>query len=237
MFKTIIAAAIAALTSVAYGTTANTIGEARGAALHADARRARQLLQGVDSASLSAKDRQFVTCLRQRFGSATPKTGNPHSFVDRALAIYQFYWHAALMKPDTRGEQEERLDASLRRLLKAPKSTNLDGLLKRRLDWQGVHSLEGRTGFLRELMVWGSQKEVDTEVALPEGKFRVRVFYLDGFKSFGWSYYATCGRSSTGGWTTAQGLYVVVPRYDSLDGEEFKVSFLGHEAQHFADKA
>ena len=74
-------------------------------------------------------------------------------------------------------------------------------------------------------------------VALPEGERAVKVELLDGFKSFGWSNYATCGRASTGGWTTDDALFAVVPRYASLDGEEFRVSFLGHEAQHFADKA
>ncbi|HYX46048.1 MAG TPA: hypothetical protein VE820_04410 [Sphingomicrobium sp.] len=229
---------IAALASSAQPSSAETLGEARGAALQADARHALELLRGVDATSLSVKDRNFVTCMRTRFGSAVPATtSRPASFADRVLAIYYSYWYAALTRPDVRNQEERRLDASLRKLLKARTGADLDVLLKKRLGAAGLHSLEGRTGLLRELMVWRKQEEVDTPVALPEAQFRVKVYYLDGFKSFGWSYYATCGRSSTGGWTTDGGLYVVVPRYDSLRDEQFRVSFLAHEAQHFADKA
>lgn len=229
---------MAALASAANASPADTVGEARGAALQADARHALQLLRGVDVHSLSTKDRKFVTCMRARFGVATrPGIAKPHGFADKALSIYQSYWHAALIRPDTRDQQEKRLDASLRKFLNASKSADLDALIDKRVAAEGGHSLEGRTGFLRELMVWGSQKEIETPVDLPGGQYRVKVYYLDDFKSFGWSYYATCGRSSTGGWTTSDGLYVVVPRYDSLDDEQFRVSFLAHEAQHFADKS
>jgi hypothetical protein len=72
---------------------------------------------------------------------------------------------------------------------------------------------------------------------LPEGVQPVRVEVLDGFVSFGWSHYATCGRRATGGWARADALYAVRPRYTSLDSEEFRVTFLGHEAQHLADLA
>jgi hypothetical protein len=59
---------------------------------------------------------------------------------------------------------------------------------------------------------------------------------LDDFLLRGWAYYATCGRRSAGGWTTDTALYAVVPAYKNLDDEVFSVRFLGHEAQHFADK-
>ncbi|HEV2594910.1 MAG TPA: hypothetical protein VGU01_06900 [Sphingomicrobium sp.] len=235
MLKTIIA--MAALVSAAQAIPADTVGQARGAALQADAKRALRLLSGVDPSSLSEKDRKFVICMRARFGSDAPQRRTADSFADQVLALYEAYWHAALLRPGDRDRQEKRLDAALRKLLKAPRAADLDNLLKQRLAAEGIHSLEGRTGLLRELMLWGSEKEVETSVGLPEGRFRVKVFYLDAFRSFGWSHYATCGRAATGGWTTDKGLYVVVPRYDSLNGEEFQVSFLGHEAQHFADKA
>jgi len=235
MLKVIIA--MAALLSVTQSTPADTIGQARGAALQADAKRALQLLSGLEPSVLSDKDRTFVNCMRARFGSDAPQRRAARGFADRVLAIYEAYWHAALIRPADRGIEEERLNSALRKLLRAPRTVDLDSLLQRRLEAQGIHSLEGRTGFLRELMLWGSEKEIATSVALPEGRYPVKVFYLDAFRSFGWSHYATCGRAATGGWTTDKGLYVVVPRYESLSGEEFRVSFLGHEAQHFADKA
>jgi hypothetical protein len=39
--------------------------------------------------------------------------------------------------------------------------------------------------------------------------------------SLGWGDYAICGRRGAGGWATGDALYAVVPRYHSLDGEEF----------------
>jgi hypothetical protein len=60
---------------------------------------------------------------------------------------------------------------------------------------------------------------------------------LDDFSSLGWSDFATCHRRGTGGWATTDALFAVRPRYTNLDGEVFRVTFLGHETQHFADYA
>jgi hypothetical protein len=214
------------------------IGQARGAALQANAKHALQLLQGLDMGSLSESDRKFVACMRHRFGSSLePKANKPRRFTDRVLGIYQSYWHAALTMPNMRHAQEKRLDASLRRLLKVPMSVDPEPELEKRIRAGGYHELGGHTGLLRDLMVWAKEDDKLTHVALPEGEYDVKVDYLDDFKSFGWSYYATCGTASTGGWTTDDALHVVVPRYESLDGEDFQVNFLDHESQHFADKA
>ena len=113
----------------------------------------------------------------------------------------------------------------------------LEPVLAKHLEAAGWHSLEGRTGLLRELMIWGKQDEKLVPVVLPEGQYQAKVFYLNDFKSFGWSHYATCGRAATGGWATQAGLFAVVPRYESLENEEFQVTFLGHETQHFSDNA
>jgi hypothetical protein len=237
MRSTLILAALVAAAAQA-SPPLDAIGEAGGAALQADAKRALELLKGVDTASLNPRDHKFVVCMRERFDSPRPAAeGKSHTFTGRALSIYRDYWHASLLHPDKRDAEEKKLDASLRRLLDAPKAADLDALVKKRIAAEGKHSLEGRTGHLRELMVWDKQDEKKTHVALPEGEYDVNVAYLDGFESLGWSYYATCGRAATGGWTTDDALYVVVPRYDSLEDEQFRVSFLGHESQHFADKA
>jgi hypothetical protein len=75
------------------------------------------------------------------------------------------------------------------------------------------------------------------DVQLPEGPYTVRVELLDDFVSRGWMAYGRCERGSAGGWATDKALYAVVPRYSQgLDSEEFRVVFLGHETQHFADQ-
>lgn len=232
----LVLALILAASSAASATQADVVSEASGAALQADVRRALELIGDVDPATLSLKDRQFVTCMRGRFSGPGTITPASAALADRALAIYQNYWRRALTQPETRQAAEVRLEAALRGLLRAKKGADLDELLAKSLEATGWHSLEGRTGLLRELMLWKKQDEKTVPVALPGGEYKVHVYLLNSFKSFGWSYYATCGRRATGGWTTDEALFAVVPRYDSLDSEEFKVSFLGHEAQHFADK-
>lgn len=224
----------------AVAAPADDVGQALGAALQADMPRALQLIRGVDPAPLSAKARNFFTCTRQRFGGSAFQPTPGTRFSDRVLNIYQRYWYNSVMKPATRDAQERRLETELGRLLHARAGTRMDALepiLNKRLEANGWHSLEGRTGLLRELMLWGKQDEKIVPVDLPDGRYQAKVEYLDGFKSFGWSHYATCGSAATGGWATDDALFAVVPRYESLDGEEFRVSFLGHETQHFSDKA
>lgn len=229
--------ALLAAASAAPAVPSDLVIRASGAALQADARGALEILKDADPSSMDAEDARFVACMRQRFAGPDASKPAGGTLADRALAIYSSYWRAALMAPETREEQERRLEASLRGLLHAGASADLDSLLEQRIRSNGGHSLEGRTGLLRELMLWDRQDEKMVDVQLPEGAYRVKVFLLDGFRSFGWSHYATCGRRATGGWTTNDALYAVVPRYKSLDSEEFRVSFLGHEAQHFADKS
>ncbi|HEY6661597.1 MAG TPA: hypothetical protein VIZ66_01615, partial [Sphingomicrobium sp.] len=228
------------LAAAAAAQSPAAISDALGAALQADSTRALTLLDGLDPGSLSSKDQATVICMRQRLGPTAPAVETAKGITGRALAIYRGYWVAAMARPQAREAEEGKLADALRALLGAPGGTDMNALepiLAKAIEADGYHSLEGRTGLLRELMVWSKQDSRTMRVVLPEGEREVRVELLDGFTSFGWSNYATCGRASTGGWTTDDALFAVVPRYASLDGEEFRVSFLGHEAQHFADKA
>jgi hypothetical protein len=216
------------------------LSEAIGAALQADSGRALALIDGIDAAMLSAKNQATVICMRERLRPASEPAPASARITDQALAIYQRYWVTSMAHPEGRADEEKRLADTLRNLLGAPANSDMDALeplLAAALTKEGFYSLQGQTGLLRELMIWSKQDERLMSVVLPEGAREVKVELLDSFKSFGWSSYATCGRASTGGWTTDDALFAVVPRYSSLDGEEFRVSFLGHESQHFADKA
>jgi hypothetical protein len=130
--------------------------------------------------------------------------------------------------------------AEVRRLLDRNDVADLDAiepLLAARLRQSGYYSLQGMTGPLRELMLWSAQETREMRVELPEETHTTKVVVLDDFSSLGWSDFATCGRRGTGGWATADALFAVRPRYANIDGEEFRVTFLGHETQHFADYA
>jgi hypothetical protein len=215
--------------------------QAVGAILQADGKSALALLDRVDASSLSEKDRATVTCMRNRLAAGgQPQVGAEGGFADRALAIYRAYWRAAMRDPDARTSAEQRLETELRRLLGTAGDANMDALeplLAKALEREGNHSLQGQTGLLRELMIWSRQETRIMRVALPEEERDVKVELLDDFKSMGWGEYGTCGRRATGGWATDEALFAVVPRYPGLDHEEFRVTFLGHETQHFADKA
>ena len=58
---------------------------------------------------------------------------------------------------------------------------------------------------------------------------------MEDFATLGWMEYATLGAHHPGGWTEEEGIYCVKKAYD-VNSENFKISYLTHEARHFADK-
>jgi len=171
-------------------------------------------------------------------GSEDGLVGPVEPFAREMLAAYRAYWRAALANPDERAAKEANLLPSLRRLTGRDDVADFDAIepiVTECLGNAGYYCLQGLTGPLRELMLWTQQDLRSYKVVLPDGEHTTRVFLLDDFASLGWSDFATCGRRGTGGWATGDALFAVVPRYSGLDGEEFQVSFLGHETQHFAD--
>ncbi len=222
---------------------AEAVADATGAALQADIPRALAALHRVPAEEFTGADHAFRAALLDRFG---PEAGErlpvvPMEPVARELLVtYRAYWRAALARPDAREDEATNLAVALRRLLSCDGTADMDAIepfVAARFRYAGFHSLQGCTGQLRELMVWARQDERAYRVGLPDGAHTTRVLLLDDFASLGWGDYATCGRRGAGGWATGDTLYAVVPRYQSLDGEEFRVTFLGHETQHFADLA
>jgi len=221
----------------------DAVARATGAALQADTGRALAILSRVGADAFVGDDLAFRSSMLERFGP----NGSEHGLVDPVepfargmLATYRAYWRAALAKPDERPGEEANLLRSLRRLTGREDVAEFDAMepiVTECLGNAGYYCLQGLTGPLRELMLWTRQEMQSYKVVLPDGEHTTRVFLLDSFASLGWSDFATCGRRGTGGWATGDALFAVVPRYSSLDSEEFQVSFLGHETQHFADLA
>jgi len=155
--------------------------------------------------------------------------------------LFQSYWLDALM-------QQAPLDVLDQRLKR-----RLDGMLVERgfasalededtlfenveafIRAEGYFAQSGRTPPLLDLMIWTSNKKADESVELTDGTYDVEVNYIDDFVSYGWSNFAAFGMASTGGWAKKDGLYCICRHYD-LDSERFKLSFLKHEARHYAD--
>lgn len=215
---------------------------ALGQVMQGDMRGALAALRTVPQGDFAGSGAALRSCLLDRFGAhpgaAVPTPPLPPT-ATRALALYRAYWRAALLDPGRRAADEEALRRSLAALLGLAPATEMDAVetrLQARLEAEGVHALLGRTPPFRELMLWRTQSDEMREIALPEGVHRTRVVLLDDFASLGWAGYATCDRSITGGWVRPDGIYAVRPGWGDLNGEEFLVSFLSHEAQHFADK-
>ncbi len=216
------------------------IDAAIGAALQADGARARRILLATSAETLELDDRRIRDCLIERFAPAAVPKGDlvPIGFAGRVLRTFRSYWNEALTRPEQADKSEEGLFQELQKLLGRSDVATFDALateLEAELKKEGWWSLQGRTGRLRELMLWRSQEARPYRVALPEGAFVTDVVLLNDFASLGWGDYATCGKRGAGGWATRDRLFAVVPRYPSLEGEEFRVTFLGHETKHFVD--
>lgn len=214
---------------------------AAGRALQGNAAEAVALLANEPETSFSDKDRAVRACMIERFGPAPDQahaSGNG-DVTGRVLRLFRSYWRSALLRPDTKPAEEERLTAGLQRLLNLPPDAGADAVqeaVRQRLAADGHHVLMGRTPPLLEFISWRSETSEVRRVPLPEGEYAMEVRILDDFVSLGWSAYATCDRSFTGGWVKPDAIYAVRPGWKDLTAENFQISFLVHETQHFADK-
>lgn len=221
------------------------IAESTSAILQGDSARAANALAAVPAGDFRGKDAAYRTCMLERHRADEPAlvVGDiDDPFVRGVLADYQAYWWRAMAAPGRRAGLEAGLLQALRKRLalseaEAKDMDAIEPLVQARLRERGYHAQMGRTMPLRELMLWRRQETRPFQVDLPDGPYTVRVELLDDFVSRGWTAYGRCERGSAGGWATAEALYAIVPSYtEGLDGEFFRVVFLGHETQHFADQ-
>lgn len=212
-----------------------------GALLRADGAAALPIFSAIPDSQLAESSRQLRDCILQRLRTDPDDIAGLKPDDDPVVAsvttAYRRYWRRAVMEPDRRDAAQQALLAELQQIAGSddPDATRLLELLRSKIEERGAWAINGRTGFLLDLIVWRNQDARDEIVGLPEGLQAARVYYLDDFVSRGWSNYLSCDRSGTGGWANDDGLFVIVPNYDSLTDEAFRISHLVHEAQHFAD--
>ncbi len=217
--------------------------EARGAIVRADGPEAIRILSEVEPHNLSDEHEAFRKCALARLTGTDAQDralDDARPLEEKLLAHFRTYWREAVRDPAGADAAQSLLVASVFGTLNIEPASDLsllESAITDRLQSQGAYSLQGRTGRLRELMIWHSQTERMHTVRLPEQEVTTRVLYLDDFSSGGWSSYLGCDTVGTGGWADEDALYVVVPRWSSLEDERFEVSFLAHESQHFADYA
>ncbi len=217
------------------------IAAAFGDLLRADGRAASERLAAIADDKLPPKALAARECVLARLGQRPIEEHRDRSsdnpFLAQVLEAYRAYWRDAAMEPDRRAAHEEVLAASLTQLLALSDGADPFEALPARIEQEGGDAITGRTGYLRDLILWQRDDLREELVMLPEGLQAAQVHYLDDFLSRGWSNYLSCNRSGTGGWTTKDGLFVIVPAYETLSDENFRISYLVHEGQHFWDNA
>lgn len=201
------------------------------------------LLGRIPAEGLTGEDSAARTTLLERFREGkAPALDIPEPFTREVATLFLGYWRRGLLGQVGPAEGEAELFNGLNALLVrygrkvdgAASLDDLDEVLHARLREDGYFALTGRTPPFRELMLWRKETAREYQVELPESTQEVKVVFLVDFRLLGWAGYATADVYHSAGWTKPDALYCVQASYD-LESESFRVSYLAHEAQHFAD--
>lgn len=99
---------------------------------------------------------------------------------------------------------------------------------------KGYHVLFGVTPPYPDLYLWSKETTRRESVELPEGSVKIDVCEMDGIVLGGWLDYLSMSKTGTGGWVTKKGCAYFKRKYDTAS-DEFQISLLKHEGQHFFD--
>ncbi|WP_299700787.1 hypothetical protein [uncultured Pontibacter sp.] len=161
------------------------------------------------------------------------------------LQVYHTYWRKTLLDKRNKEQYDKELKDSVMAFLRShnykPSSvsqpdiaSNFGQHLKDFLKQQNYYAATGKTGGLFDLFIWPKEDTTTYQVKLPETEVKATIIFIDSTVTMGWQEYATFGKYYAGGWATKEFHYSVRKAYDT-NSENFKVSYLTHEAQHFAD--
>jgi hypothetical protein len=215
-------------------------------ALEGDVREALRVLENVPLDTLDSSERKVrERMLRTFVDKQLPPIEVQDSFVAEVIRSYQDYWMRVLLHEATPTEGKEYLFRRLSGLLEQSGCHTRFRTLGKVLDEVGPRLR--RKGFYSnvdlgfritlpywELMVWRSESNRTYKVKLPETTVKVKVVFMRDFVTLGWSALATGGRAFSGGWAGKNTLYCVADSYDP-GSKSFEMSYVNHEAQHFAD--
>jgi hypothetical protein len=213
--------------------------------LQGDMKAALPRFRELPPGALPDRERKALLSLLARFD------GKPHpaeasaagldTWTAQLLDVYRTYWSRVMLRTVSAEVGEKELSKSLRKLLPEddpvgahPDMATLESRLDGKLQALGHHALFGVTQPYREFMLWRSETNRGYPMDLPGGREEVPVALLDGFVSLGWMGFASGDLYHTGGWAKPDRLYCVRPAYD-LDSEDFRISYIAHEGQHFSD--
>lgn len=208
--------------------------------------KAKEILAVLDTMKLKSKnDSLFKDIFRDRFTKKEDTTSTlkgPYGSLNKIYSLYKSYWKEALTGKNRTKKFEKRLarflrieNEQLKFSTKPIRRAELDSSLKLYISKLGFNTTGfGKVGSYVDLLVWQTQKDTTYHVKLPEDSVNVQVCMMSSFASLGWEEYVTLGRHYPGGWATHEKLFCVEEAYDQ-QSENFKVSYLAHEGQHFSD--
>lgn len=207
-----------------------------------------EMLEMAEDSSLTQKQRDKKARYHQRFlyrNEDFDYNTNEAQIVD-LFKRFQNYWRSVMVE-NVEQDLADRLfrdemtyflkkhyqpEPSLERIRKEYYTMFQDFFRSKNMYGLGV----GKTGHLYDLYLWKNEEERDYTINLPEGQtIKVSVVFMRDFVSNGWAHYTTFGRSFSGGWATREKLFCVEESYGPKDEEEFLISYLSHEGQHFSD--
>lgn len=178
---------------------------------------------------------EVFRCLAHR------RVGPPSDFVAELIRIYQDYWIKSLLSPSTTRRNEQVLFAQITRHLsmhgvhvRTDDKSQIEAAVQRHLSHLGLKSLLGVVKPLRELEIWSDERTKKYRVQIPDRRVSMNVTFISRFRCRGWLSFITQNVYSVGGWAKRTGL-VCNASYYRIESETFRVGYLVHEAQHFAD--
>ncbi|MGI9263681.1 MAG: hypothetical protein ACR2QU_02055 [Gammaproteobacteria bacterium] len=183
----------------------------------------------------------LVRKFRDRFveRQAVPAFENIDDPLVREVARqFQGYWIDSLLDPGSRDAFEQTLRKNVSAMLtEAGYEISPDSrprALIQAIRDRGWGFQAGRTPPLQDFILWRTTESKNYEVELSDRTQPVTVHFLDDFVSQGWANFATFGHTGTGGWANDDGLFCIRSAYDP-ESEAFQISYLKHEARHYAD--
>lgn len=216
-------------------------------ALQGDVKKILYVLDTLPTNTLSAeqtsiKEKYFH---RFRYNDEIIDYNTKDTMLIALLQLYQSYWKKSLLNNEHIKQYDEQLKDSVTAFLYARNYNDIDTTIQIIPDNFGQHlknflkqhnyfSATGKTANLYDLFLWSKESSAIYNEQLPEKKIKTTVVFIEDVITMGWEEYATFGKAYPGGWATKELLYCVRKAYDT-SSENFKISYLKHESQHFAD--
>jgi len=151
------------------------------------------------------------------------------------LHCYEDYLKWALINEVTTEECKESFLNKFEKFF--PNVCNFDEIgdsVKAYFKERGYYAQFGVTRPYPDLYLWSKQTMRIEEVELPEAVEEINVCEMDGIITRGWLNYLSMNKIGAGGWVTQGGANYFKDKYD-IHSDDFKISLIKHEAQHFHD--